>query len=439
MSHSADEIARLLGSKSGPPARMQAATFVSSGVLSTVGLSSVSEPATGSKQRSRICGLHHSLHCSIIGTCLTTAELRRLLVRLDVQDAGSADEHAVHQLGVVLASRPQAGSKHLQKALDRRHKLAIARFAKVKNPDGVLALWQEAVKSGDIPGAYWAALTHPATTETVVKRVFGEVHMLSHLVGAANRADIRRLRELEEEREELAATIERQQRQLREGFTSRDQTIRSLNDALARKAGEQVSAFETESDIKILTAALADREKRLADEVHRRERLQLRLEKVSAAHDEAERARDFAERDRNALADELASIEHQLAILFPSEEHKTNDSLDLRGQCILYVGGRANQTAHMKNLVERTNGCFLHHDGGLEHKAALLQGLVSRADLAMFPVDCVSHQAAGILKRACRQLGKRYLPLRNSSLTCLLSALAAAQANATATASAARG
>src|SRR5262249_56449253 len=35
--------------------------------------------------------------------------------------------------------------------------------------------------------------------EDIVNRVFGDVHMLSHLVGAANRADIRRLRELKQD------------------------------------------------------------------------------------------------------------------------------------------------------------------------------------------------------------------------------------------------
>jgi hypothetical protein len=63
--------------------------------------------------------------------------------------------------------------------------------------------------------------THPATTHELVKRVFGEVHMLSHLVGSANRADIRRLRQFEEDNAALATRIERQQRQLRDGFTAR--------------------------------------------------------------------------------------------------------------------------------------------------------------------------------------------------------------------------
>jgi hypothetical protein len=62
----------------------------------------------------------------------------------------------------------------------------------------------------------------------------------------------------------------------------------------------------------------------------------------------------------------------------------------------------------------------------------MLPGLISRADLAVFPVDCVSHDAVASLKRICRQMGKRYVPLRTASLTCLLSGLAALQVETTA-------
>ena len=94
---------------------------------------------------------------------------------------------------------------------------------------------------------------------------------------------------------------------------------------------------------------------------------------------------------------------------------------------VLYVGGRANQAPQLKHLVESTKGRFLYHDGGIEHSPTLLPGLVSRADIAVFPVDCVSHDAVGAVKRVCGQLGKRYLPLRTSSLTCLLAELSGLQ------------
>jgi len=379
-----------------------------------------------SKQRTRIWDLHHSLYCSIIGTCLTTAELRAILLRLGVQGAQTADDHAIHQLGVTLVSGPRAGAKHLQKALDRRHKLALNQCAKAKDVAAVAAFWDEAMKRGDIPGAYWAVLTHPATTNELVKKVFGEVHMLSHLVGAANRADIRRLRQLEDDNATLAATLARQQRQLRDGFTARDETIRRLTDALARRAGETVGAIAQDADTRALTDALAERDKRLSEEVARRSALTRRLDKLVADLAEANRGRQSAERERAALVVELAAAEGQIERLMPAEGEE-GESLDLHQLCVLYVGGRSHQIPQLKGLVERTNGRFLHHDGGLEHNAALIPGLVSRADIALFPVDCISHDAAAAVKRSCRLMGKRYLPLRTASLACLLAGLVQAR------------
>jgi hypothetical protein len=369
-----------------------------------------------SKQRTRIWDLHHSLYCSIIGTCLTTAELRAILLRLGVQGAQGADDHGIHQLGVTLVSGPKAGAKHLHRALDRRHKLTLNQCAKAKDTSAVAAFWDDAMKRGDIPGAYWAVLTHPATTNELVKKVFGEVHMLSHLVGAANRADIRRLRQLEDDNAALAATIARQQRQLRDGFTARDATIRRLTEALARRAGEMAPA--NDADARALSDTLAEREKRLSEEVARRVVLTRRLDKVTADLAEASRGRQSAERERNALVAELAAAESQIERLMPAEGQEQEEdgaSLDLHQLCVLYVGGRSHQIPLLKSLVERLNGRFLHHDGGLEHNAALIPGLVSRADIVVFPVDCISHDAAAAVKRSCRLMQKRYLPLRTAS------------------------
>ena len=184
-------------------------------------------------RRSKIWELADTLHCSIIGTCLSNAELRHALARLGVNGIEAADDHELHVVGVMLAGRRDAGAKMLQRALDRRHALAIKQYAKAKDEDALRRLWDVSMRSGDIPGAYWALLSHVAATETMVKKAFQDVHMLSHLVGAANRADIRRLRELEAENGALTEKLHRQQQQLRDGFTSRDEAIRELNRLLA--------------------------------------------------------------------------------------------------------------------------------------------------------------------------------------------------------------
>ena len=72
-------------------------------------------------RRSKIWELAETLHCSIIGTCLSNAELRHALARLGVNGIEAADDHELHVVGVMLAGRRDAGAKMLQRALDRRH------------------------------------------------------------------------------------------------------------------------------------------------------------------------------------------------------------------------------------------------------------------------------------------------------------------------------
>jgi hypothetical protein len=82
------------------------------------------------KRRTSIWDMHHSVHCSIIGTCLSSAELRRLMIKLAVHGADTAGDHDLHKQGVTLAGRAHGGGKLIQKALDRRHEAAIKQFAK---------------------------------------------------------------------------------------------------------------------------------------------------------------------------------------------------------------------------------------------------------------------------------------------------------------------
>src|SRR5215831_2907212 len=195
-------------------------------------------PTAESPCRRRIWNLGTKLHCSIIGTCLSTVELRGILRKLGVAGAEEVSDHDLHCMAVVIAGQRAGGAKFFQKALDRRHRSDIVRYSKAKEPATLLRLWDESLKEGNIPGAYWAVLTHPLTTEDIVIRVFGDVHMLSHLVGAANRADIRRLRELQQDNAALAEKIERQQRQLQQGFAERDAKIARLNELLTEQASK---------------------------------------------------------------------------------------------------------------------------------------------------------------------------------------------------------
>ena len=218
----------------------------------------------------------------------------------------------------------------------------------------------------------------------------------------------------------MLAKLELQQRQLRDGFTGRDNKIRLLNEALSRALAQApVLAENASDDARAAKDALVDLDRRLGREVARCERLESRLEVATLARSRAERARHDAEHECESLHRELALTEAQINCWLGEDPKSATPDLD--GAQVLYVGGRAHQVPQLKAFVERARGSFLHHDGGIEHSMTLLPGLISRADCAVFPIDCISHDAMGIVKRQCRQSAKPFLPLRTSSLASLLS------------------
>lgn len=368
--------------------------------------------------------LSSNFHCSIVGTCLTTAELREILSRAQLPGCHKASDHELHSTAVLLAGRGDRAAKLLHKALDRRHRCAIGQFSKARNAEDLYELWTRAIDRADIPGAYWALLTHPLASEDLARKVFGEVHMLSHLVGAANRADIRRLRELETENSALRDKVARQQRQLRDAVVSRDATIAKLTEAL----GKTISSPSPTGAAKAVdgeTAAqlVSDLRRRLTSEVAARARLAKRLERL-AVELGFERKQGSALLRRNAkLQDELAGAERSLRQPFAAPQPATDQSADLAGLTLLYIGGRAHNIPQLRMLTEECGASFLHHDGGIDDRGGLLAAQVARADRIYFPVDCVSHNAVVVVKRLARQLGKRYLPLRSAGLTSFVLAL----------------
>ncbi|XYD06929.1 DUF2325 domain-containing protein [Methylobacterium sp. NMS12] len=384
------------------------------------------------KPRDRIWELAETLHCSIVGTCLTNAEARAILAKLGRPDARTISEHRLHGEIVQIAGRKDGGGRLLQKALDRRHEREIERFADARTADAVRALWRASVERGEIPGAYWAAITHPATDWTLVQDVFGEVHMLSHLVGQSNRADIRRLRQLEAdlaERDERIAALEQRVFDLmeqRDGLTVRNRAIEA-EQAISRVAATEPAEADLERT-KSLTAHL-ERERAHAEALEEKVAVLVHAASKLSTDLEAETAR------RRAVEAELAAVEALLAAANePIDADPSPCGVDrddaLGERTLLYVGGRPRQVAQLRRFVEARGGRLLSHDGGIEENMSLLPGLVSRSDLVLFPVECVSHEATGMVKRACETSGKPFRPVRSASLASFVHAIAPAATSA---------
>ena len=363
------------------------------------------------RHRTRLWEMNGAFHCSIIGTCLTTSELRRVMGRVAMADVSGFSDHALHTDAVNLCGQHNAGSKLLQKALDGRHGAVLKRFAALRGEAAVMEKWDEARRAGDIPGAYWGVLTHPEAGPAALRRAFGDVHMLSHLVGAANRADIRRLSALEAENAALLAKVERQQARLQAAIVSRDLTIRRLGALAATRVNAEPS--DDGDALAGLRHLVADLQDRLAAETGRRERLERRLGEACDAGQAAERRAQAAEAG-------LAGLERELVALNTHLDAAQEGQRALLPQRVLYVGGRPGAVGAIREALAAAGGELLYHDGGQHDHPSLLPGLISQADRVVFPVDCVSHDAALTVKRVCRQFGKPWFPLRSSGLASFL-------------------
>ncbi len=369
--------------------------------------------------RTRLWDITPWMHCSIIGTCLTTAELHRLLVKLGLA-APDVSDHEAHKIGVTIAARGDVAGKLLHKALDTAHRLALAQFAKSRTEDEARTQWRAAVERGDIPGAYWAVVTHPAAGRGLLAEAFGDVHMLSHLVGAANRADVRRLRDLEAARAELELKLARQQSALRDAVVSRDAMIRDLRATLAFKIATNRPTAD-EAAARSLRDLVTHMEDKLNRETARREAAELRATALRADLQRERALRDAAEKDAASAGADLAIIERGLGAGAPVAALRPACPA---GSTILYVGGRPHLLANLRNIATEAGAAFLQHDGGLEDNDAMLSSLIARADVVMFPVDCVSHRAVGVIKRGCEKSGHPFLPLRTASTTAFLAGIA---------------
>jgi hypothetical protein len=275
-------------------------------------------------------------------------------------------------------------------------------------------------------------MTHPFATMPVRQKAFGDLHMLSHLVGAANRADIRRLVALEEENAALKEKIERQQSRLQELSLQRDASIAARNDQIAQLTAQTsrqipADAAGLEAETQRLRDKLADADQRVALHTSRREAAEQRaLQEQDAAlalrrsHDQTLTLLKLVQSECDAL--ERATVDAADAAGGVGTRRASLDSV--QGKRIVYVGGRPGSNAALKRLVEAAGGELVVHDGGVEDRKGLLAAALPGADLVVFPVDCIDHDSMNTLKRVCERHQIDYHPLRTASVASFVELMA---------------
>jgi uncharacterized protein DUF2325 len=249
------------------------------------------------------------------------------------------------------------------------------------------------------------------------------------LVGAANRADIRRLVALEEENAELHAKVERQQQRLRETALERDASARrvdNLNIQIARLAARSPGSdsVEQHAEADRLRDALAARDARLALQTSRCDAAEQR---VAAEQENARLLRaslDDALALMRVIQDEANALERTMQAVNDTSNAKRGALDLLEGKRIVYVGGRPGSNSALRRLVEVAGGEMTVHDGGIEDRKGLIAAALPNADMVVFPVDCIDNDSMNMLKRVCERSQVAYYPLRTASVASFVELIA---------------
>ena len=389
---------------------------------------------SGHSTRKKLWQLEKAFHCSVIGTCLTLAELRLISEKFHVIVEGDMTDYKLHSIFVNSAGIATPPIRYIQKLLDKKFCHQIKHYSKARTSEEFEQLWVNSLGSGDVAAAFWALITNPRLDEEMLQRVTGEVHMLSHISGASTRKDIKVLGKLKEQKQianeayskstsSMACRLRKKEaeiNQLKENDTQQKEKIQALEKAKKRLDELEKEGLQSQLELKVnnLTNQLYTTLSRANLANNRVSELELEINVAADRHKMLEQA-------ANESREELMAVESTLSRLLNNHCSNNCDKSDtpecplsnLKGLNILYVGGRASQCSFFKALVEQHNGSFLYHDGGKEDSKARLANILAQADAVLCPTDCVSHDAYYRIKKHCENQAKQMIMIPHASLS----------------------
>jgi hypothetical protein len=381
--------------------------------------------------RRKLWDVPHKYHCPIIGTCLTVDDLRRIAERTAEHSGKPLSDFDIHVSFVAAADDKNPISIATHKALEKRFGASVRRYAKARDAEALVALWEESLATGDVPGGLWALMTHPRADQRVLTRAYEEVHMLSHQIGAGQRADLKRLTETRAQLEQIQRDFDSLQRRTRQHADVREARIRELEIELGRRGTECSDLRDVARSLReqLAEGDSLDLRTRITVLDRQVEAMRLELDRLRdeneglrSLHDQTAKEAEAADRARREAVAECQATERLLAHLLSDQcdgcsAPNCARRNDLDGRLVLCVGGRKQLVDQYRAMVAGCNGRFDHHDGGLEDNERRLESMLASADIVVCATDYVSHSAYYRTKRFCKRHEKPHVLLGHSGVS----------------------
>ncbi|MBL95932.1 MAG: hypothetical protein CFH06_00814 [Alphaproteobacteria bacterium MarineAlpha3_Bin5] len=369
--------------------------------------------------------ISHHMHCLIIGTCLTLSDLNKLGRKLKLRyKPDFPRDYQLHAFFVTEAENPSPPTRLVNQLLDKKSTRYIQRIKTLKDKNLLENEWERALHEGNIAGPFWALVSYSETPPELSERAYADVHMLSHINGASRRFDIREKNKTQIELEYLKNRLNYATNKHYERMAEKNHEIELLSSLKDEKNHAPTSKE---------TPYTYDNIEKLKHELQQaKQRLKLEKERSKETHNSLTQSNKFLNDSLHQLKKENLELKKELHAgeLFSfSQNNNKTVQLDLKNQCILYVGGRPQSVSRYQEIIASFNGKLIYHDGGVERSINQLEKSITQADTVVFPCDCVSHSAVKKVKKLCRQNCKKFEPLRSSGLGSLLAVLSSESRN----------
>jgi hypothetical protein len=406
------------------------------------------------RQGKKLWEIESCYKCSLVGTCLTRTELRKLS-RERIFAVESGDDYRLHTEFIRISNHSDPQGKALHKYLAKKYQGRTKKYLQATTDQEIKELWDHDMAEGLLDSAWWSILTHPTASTHLVSRLYGFLHMVGHdslnshhkerlqrdklrtkaamfeeVLGSERQLYRQEKRQMNEEVLALQQTILQMRGVEQENRILREENCRLAQQIQLVRTGEGHDSQQQEiAGLRQANNTLIGRIDELGLELGS---IREEFKAISARLAHTETLRRQLEQHESEQAKEIATLDNLLMRHITQEatctqcadQHTVNcPGLNLCGKTVLYVGGLNNLIPHYRQLVEQCGGRFLHHDGGKEVSRSLLPKMLTSADAVLCPIDCVSHDACNCVKKMCKRYQKPFVLMRSAGLSSLAKGL----------------
>ena len=381
--------------------------------------------------RKKIWEIPDQFHCSILGCCLLTEQVRIILKKNNYTGWSADSDYKIHGKVISAAAAENKISILLNQSLDRTASREIKELQSVSESFKLIEKWLDVKNGSKCTRYYWAIMSHPLLDNVLMKVLFGDFHILTHTA-------LNRLCNSEKENKDLVKKNIRLKEKIE---TYKKELEMSKNSCISSESSsievyeKQIKAYEMEinkydhktgqleNDLQEKLFIIKKYEDEIKKINRRIEDLEmnemLREEKMLFLKDELQQFTSGTSFDDKLSQDDECACFDDDKCKYKKEIDLISCSVNLENKTVLLVGGRKKIKEYCREIVETGRGIFIHHDGGLEDSKKKLSSTAHKADIVICALDCISHSACKSMKRMCKKENKNILYLKNTAVNTL--------------------